>query len=55
VNGVVKEGVVGASLTAPPPAVTTPGVPEPATWALMLGGFMGVGSLLRRNRGQLAV
>ena len=25
-------------------------VPEPATWALMIGGFAGAGALLRRNR-----
>ena len=29
-----------------PPA----GVPEPATWALMIGGFMGMGLMLRRVR-----
>ncbi len=28
----------------------TPGVPEPATWALMLGGFGLVGNLMRRRR-----
>ena len=27
-----------------------PGVPEPATWAMMLTGFFGMGSILRRNR-----
>jgi hypothetical protein len=26
------------------------GVPEPATWALMIGGFGGVGALMRRRR-----
>lgn len=26
------------------------GVPEPATWALMIGGFAGVGAALRRSR-----
>jgi len=31
------------------------GVPEPAAWALMLGGFFGVGSALRRRRVALAV
>jgi hypothetical protein len=33
---------------APPPAV--PGVPEPATWAMMIIGFGMVGGLLRRRR-----
>ena len=28
----------------------TAGVPEPATWALMILGFGGVGALLRRRR-----
>jgi len=34
---------------------TTPtvGVPEPATWALMIAGFAGVGGLLRRRRSAL--
>jgi hypothetical protein len=31
-----------------------PGVPEPATWALMIIGFGGAGALIRRRRGQLA-
>jgi hypothetical protein len=31
-------------------ANATPGVPEPATWALMLGGFGLAGSALRRRR-----
>ena len=30
------------------------GVPEPATWALLIGGFAGAGALLRRRREQLA-
>ena len=28
-----------------------PGVPEPATWAMMLIGFFGLGSVIRRQRG----
>lgn len=32
------------------PAVTTGGVPEPATWGLMLVGFAGLGSALRAAR-----
>jgi hypothetical protein len=30
----------------------TPGVPEPAAWAMMLLGFGGLGAVLRRRRGQ---
>lgn len=31
------------------------GVPEPASWAMMLIGFVGLGSMLRRRHGALAV
>jgi hypothetical protein len=31
-----------------------PGVPEPTSWALMLGGFFGAGALLRRRREAVA-
>ena len=48
-----KTGDVGALLPAPPPHNTfVPTVPEPTTWALMILGFGGVGSLLRRTRRQ---
>jgi hypothetical protein len=30
-------------------------VPEPATWGLMLVGFGGLGAMLRRRRGQIAL
>jgi len=43
-NGAVSTGVVGATLKA--------GVPEPATWAMMLVGFGGMGALLRHRRRQ---
>ena len=32
-----------------------PGVPEPATWGLMIVGFMGVGALLRSTRPKAAL
>ena len=32
-----------------------PGVPEPATWGLMIVGFMGVGALLRSTRRKAAL
>lgn len=34
--------------------VRAPGVPEPASWALMLAGFGGLGAALRRRRSLLA-
>jgi fibro-slime domain-containing protein len=40
-----------AGLTVSP---NVPGVPEPASWALMLLGFGGIGSIMRRSR-KLAV
>jgi len=38
----------------PPPPPPPPGVPEPATWALMIGGFGMVGTTLRRRRSAVA-
>jgi hypothetical protein len=34
----------------PPPPPPMPGVPEPATWAMMLIGFGAMGTMLRRRR-----
>lgn len=50
-------GVIGATDAPPPPPPTTnaQGVPEPTVWALMLTGFFGAGSALRRRRDQRAV
>jgi hypothetical protein len=38
--------------TASLPAVTGGGAPEPATWAMLIAGFGGVGGMMRRRRGQ---
>lgn len=45
-NGVTNEVVSFAVATA----AATPGVPEPATWTLMIAGFGAVGAALRRRR-----
>ncbi|UTP38047.1 PEPxxWA-CTERM sorting domain-containing protein [Phenylobacterium sp. LH3H17] len=37
------------------PIITPGGVPEPATWAMMIMGFGGVGSMLRANRRRQAL
>jgi hypothetical protein len=38
------------SPTVPPPPPPPPGVPEPASWALMILGFGAVGGLMRRRQ-----
>jgi len=38
------------SFTLEVTTLATPGVPEPATWALLMAGFGGVGAALRRAR-----
>ena len=35
--------------------LASPGVPEPATWGLMVMGFGGLGAILRRRRGSIAL
>jgi len=44
-------GSIFASATAP---AALPGVPEPATWAMMLVGFGGLGAAMRRSRRRAA-
>ena len=48
--------ITGGSLvlTNPPPPPTVGGVPEPATWSLMIAGFGLSGAALRRRRRVLA-
>jgi hypothetical protein len=38
------------TLTFSPSGGTTPGVPEPSTWAMMLVGFLGLGFAFRQSR-----
>jgi hypothetical protein len=38
-----------ANVNQPPPPPTTPGVPEPASWAMMIAGFGLVGGSMRRR------
>jgi len=38
-----------------PPSDVTPAVPEPATWAMMLGGFGLIGAAMRRRRTDVSV
>lgn len=38
------------SLTTSPGSYTPTAIPEPAAWAMMIGGFGGVGAMLRRRR-----
>lgn len=44
----------GVALNVQRDGGAAPGVPEPATWGLMLVGFGGLGAVLRRRRGQVA-
>lgn len=44
---ILATGPIGATLTGG-------GVPEPATWAMMIIGFGAIGAVLRRRRGQMA-
>jgi hypothetical protein len=43
-------GLDGVDATLTPAASPTPGVPEPASWALMIAGFGLAGAMLRRRR-----
>jgi hypothetical protein len=41
---------VACTVSCGPPPPPPPGVPEPASWALMVLGFGGLGAMLRRER-----
>ena len=43
-------GGITTLVTPPTPPTSVPGVPEPATWAMMIIGFGLLGGLLRRRR-----
>ncbi len=53
INSYAFESVAGATITASA-AIPAP-VPEPATWAMMIGGFGAVGSTMRYRRRKTAV
>ena len=47
-----QDNLGGVALNVQLDGATAPGVPEPASWALMLVGFGGLGAALRRSRRQ---
>lgn len=53
-DGFVNRTGLQASIRIDGTLDIAPGVPEPASWALMLGGFAVAGASLRSRRGQIA-
>jgi hypothetical protein len=53
-DGAGATGNVGALRTPVTIGNNVPGVPEPATWTMLIMGFGAMGSVLRRSRRQLA-
>ena len=49
-KGVLTDNLVVSGTPAPEPDPIPGGVPEPATWALILTGFLGAGAAIRRRR-----
>lgn len=50
-NGEIHLGTYAGANITPPPS----GVPEPATWAMLLAGIGGMGAIARRRRDRMAV
>ncbi|MFN9926453.1 MAG: PEPxxWA-CTERM sorting domain-containing protein [Phenylobacterium sp.] len=48
--GEIGRRISALNLAPPPPPPPVGGIPEPTTWALMIGGFGAVGAMLRRRR-----
>lgn len=46
-------GPSGVDFSLPTGVVIGPGVPEPATWAMLIAGFGGLGAMMRRRRADL--
>ncbi|MBA2920153.1 PEPxxWA-CTERM sorting domain-containing protein [Sphingomonas sp. MAH-20] len=55
-NGLLYSGTLDARMAPATVAfdLPAPGVPEPATWAMILGGFACLGTALRRRKTNLA-
>jgi hypothetical protein len=45
----------GSLVLSAPPLATAPATPEPATWAMLLGGFAGLGAMSYRKRTALSL
>lgn len=52
-SSVNPDGVWNGTLTVTYEPTATPGIPEPATWGLMIAGFGLVGFAARRRRGNM--
>ena len=54
VNAAESKIVIGGTVRGPNEPPPPPAVPEPATWTMMLAGFLGAGAALRARRRALA-
>lgn len=48
------EGAISGGFTLSTPPAPTPGIPEPAAWALLIAGFGLTGAAMRRRRATVA-